>query len=193
MTAPEHLTITGPEDILGFIPHSPGLLAGQQPRGHDHAGQTARSHAPGGPARSGDPARPARTSPGTVAPATCRRTTTPTAPCWCSSPTTAGRRRPPAESGPGGVGRPLLDALETALGLAGMPVRDAWYVGDEYWRNAYCTDAGCCPLPGPARRRDPGQPAQRRDGVPGQQRRGRRPVTAPARPDRAAARRIRRC
>ena len=48
-----------------------------------------------------------------------------------------------------------------------MPVRDAWYVGDEYWRNAYCADAGCCPLPGPSRRRDPRQPPQRRDGVPG--------------------------
>jgi hypothetical protein len=24
MTAPEHLTITGPEDVLGFIPHSLG-------------------------------------------------------------------------------------------------------------------------------------------------------------------------
>ena len=29
-----------------------------------------------------------------------------------------------------------------------MPVRDAWYVGEEYWRNVYCTDSSCCPLPG---------------------------------------------
>jgi hypothetical protein len=46
------------------------------------------------------------------------------------------------------VNRALLADLESALGLAGMPVRDAWYVGEEYWRNVYCADTGCCPLPG---------------------------------------------
>jgi hypothetical protein len=44
--------------------------------------------------------------------------------------------------------RPLLADLECALGLAGMPVRDAWRVGEEYWRNLYCTDGSCCPMPG---------------------------------------------
>jgi hypothetical protein len=42
----------------------------------------------------------------------------------------------------------LLAALQASLGTSGMPVRDAWYVGDTYWRDAYCTDHSCCPLPG---------------------------------------------
>jgi hypothetical protein len=42
----------------------------------------------------------------------------------------------------------LLAALQAVLGTAGMPVREAWYVGDSYWRDAYCTDHSCCPLPG---------------------------------------------
>ena len=42
----------------------------------------------------------------------------------------------------------LLASLQAVLGTAGMPVREAWYVGDSYWRDAYCTDQSCCPLPG---------------------------------------------
>ena len=29
-----------------------------------------------------------------------------------------------------------------------MPVRDAWLVGADYWRNAYCLDPSCCAPPG---------------------------------------------
>jgi hypothetical protein len=42
----------------------------------------------------------------------------------------------------------LLESLEAALGEAGMPVRDAWNVGDQYWRHVHCTGSACCPLPG---------------------------------------------
>ncbi len=42
----------------------------------------------------------------------------------------------------------LLDSLQAVLGAAGMPVREAWYVGDTYWRDAFCTDQSCCPAPG---------------------------------------------
>jgi hypothetical protein len=42
----------------------------------------------------------------------------------------------------------LLAALEDTLADAGMPVRDAWLVGAEYWRNAYCLDPSCCAPPG---------------------------------------------
>jgi hypothetical protein len=47
-----------------------------------------------------------------------------------------------------GTYRGLLAALQAVLGAAGIPVRDAWYVGDAYWRDAYCLDQSCCPLPG---------------------------------------------
>lgn len=52
-----------------------------------------------------------------------------------------------------GMGRPsaydlLVSTVQRVLDQAGMPVRDAWFVGDEYWRDALCSDAACCPLPG---------------------------------------------
>ncbi|MFW0771581.1 DUF4192 domain-containing protein [Paenarthrobacter nitroguajacolicus] len=43
---------------------------------------------------------------------------------------------------------PLLSALQLSLDEVDLSVRDAWLVGTEYWRSAYCTDPGCCPLPG---------------------------------------------
>ena len=42
----------------------------------------------------------------------------------------------------------LLSHVRSVLDQAGMPVRDTWYVGDEYWRDAFCTDPLCCPFPG---------------------------------------------
>ena len=42
----------------------------------------------------------------------------------------------------------LLTELEQALADAGLPVRDAWFVGADYWRNAYCLDPSCCAPPG---------------------------------------------
>lgn len=43
---------------------------------------------------------------------------------------------------------PLLSALQLSLDEVDLSVRDAWLVGAEYWRSAYCTDLECCPLPG---------------------------------------------
>ena len=43
---------------------------------------------------------------------------------------------------------PLLDALRASLDNVDLAVRDAWLVGAEYWRGAYCVDARCCPVPG---------------------------------------------
>lgn len=42
----------------------------------------------------------------------------------------------------------LLRAVEEVLECSGMPVRDVWLVGEDYWRNAHCTDDSCCPQPG---------------------------------------------
>lgn len=38
--------------------------------------------------------------------------------------------------------------LRKAFGELGLPVRDAWYVGTEYWRSMECQDPLCCPWPG---------------------------------------------
>ena len=43
---------------------------------------------------------------------------------------------------------PLLEALQRSLDEVDLSVRDAWLVGSEYWRSAYCTDLQCCPVPG---------------------------------------------
>ncbi|GAA2864850.1 DUF4192 family protein [Paenarthrobacter ilicis] len=51
----------------------------------------------------------------------------------------------------GGVVRtmvPLLSELQDCLDRVDLTVKDAWLVGSEYWRSAYCTDSGCCPVPG---------------------------------------------
>ena len=212
MTAPDHLRITGPEDILGFIPHSLGYwpehslvamtLQGKRlgatlrvdlpVLGGGGGASTARGRSRGGAKRrsgsGGKDARPA--SPGTSCP-TLKQTTQPTARCWPSSPAPARARPPAAElarARPPAAARPLAPALtrarplavtrapastrasalalppaatttprwadllaelEIALEAAGMPLRDAWIVGTEFWRNAYCIDPECC---GPAGR-----------------------------------------
>lgn len=51
----------------------------------------------------------------------------------------------------GMVGRnalPLLTELQRSLDQVDMSVRDAWLVGSEYWRSAFCADEQCCPSPG---------------------------------------------
>lgn len=142
MTAPQHLTINGPEDILGYVPHTLGYwpsrsLVAMTMQGK-RLGATLRVDLPEAAAsRRGreDFARAVadylladNDADGTLLMFF-------TNDGWAED---AGPR----------VNRALLADLESALGLAGMPVRDAWYVGEEYWRNVYCTDTGCCPLPG---------------------------------------------
>jgi hypothetical protein len=146
MTAPQHLTITGPEDILGYVPHSLGYwpsrsLVAMTTQGK-RLGATLRVDLPATGSRR-EREHFARTVAGYLLAddhADGSLLMFFTNDGWT------------AAAGPGesvqGAGRLLMADLECALGLAGMPVRDAWYVGDEYWRNAYCTDAGCCPLPG---------------------------------------------
>lgn len=139
MTASDHLTINGPEDILGFIPHSLGYwpadsLVAVTMQGK-RLGATLRVDLPrpDGLRNPGDFARMVGdylqaddSADGTLLMFF-------TNDGWLDS-----------DDGY----RPLLAALEAALGSAAMPVRDAWYVGDTHWRNVYCTDPGCCPLPG---------------------------------------------
>ncbi|HEY9355468.1 MAG TPA: DUF4192 domain-containing protein, partial [Arthrobacter sp.] len=143
MTPPEHLTVHCPEDILGFIPHSLGYwpadsLVAMTLQGK-RLGATLRLDLPG-PEVLADPKKFA----GTVRDylradrhADASLLVFFTNEGWM-------------DGCPGSVQTytGLLASLQAVLGSAGMPVRDAWYVGDSYWRDAYCTDQSCCPLPG---------------------------------------------
>lgn len=139
MKPPEHLTVRGPEDILGFIPHSLGYwpadsLVAMTLQG-TRLGATLRLDLPG-PETLADPRAYART----VRDYLLADHNADAALLACF--TNDGWIEPP------GTYRGLLDALQAVLGAAGMPVRDAWFVGDAYWRDAFCTDPSCCPTAG---------------------------------------------
>ncbi|WP_461170620.1 DUF4192 domain-containing protein [Arthrobacter sp. Z1-15] len=44
--------------------------------------------------------------------------------------------------------RRLIDQLGRHLSEAGLPLRDGWLVSDSTWREYFCTDSDCCPWPG---------------------------------------------
>ncbi|WP_104044256.1 DUF4192 domain-containing protein [Arthrobacter sp. ZGTC412] len=139
MTPPERLTVRGPEDILSFIPHSLGYWPAQSlvamTLQGKRLGATLRLDLPGRDVLA-DPTVFARTVCGYLeadenADGTLLALFTNNG--WLAGP---------------GCYDTLLDGLELALDEAGMPVRDAWYVGDQYWRDARCIGPDCCPLPG---------------------------------------------
>ena len=154
MTAPDHLTISGPADVLGFIPHSLGYwpassVVAMTMQGK-RLGATLRVDLPG---------------PGRFDRAHLRAFARSVAGYLVADRDADGSllalfTAPPAEGEadePGPVSHPappqqavdrLLRELETALASAGLPVRDAWIVGERYWRNAHCSDPGCCAPPG---------------------------------------------
>ncbi|MFJ6454104.1 DUF4192 domain-containing protein [Paenarthrobacter sp. NPDC091669] len=43
---------------------------------------------------------------------------------------------------------PMIEALQLSLDEVDLSVRDAWLVGNQYWRSAFCSDTSCCPDPG---------------------------------------------
>lgn len=42
----------------------------------------------------------------------------------------------------------LMFCLAQSLASAGLPVREAWWVGETRWRDYLCRDASCCPFDG---------------------------------------------
>jgi Domain of unknown function (DUF4192) len=139
MKPSEHLTVRGPEDVLGFIPHSLGYwpsdsLVAMTMQG-TRLGATLRLDLPG-PETLADPRDYVRTVRDYLS---ADRNADG---ALLAIFTNHGWMEPP------GTYRGLLDALESCLDDEGMTVRDAWYVGDDYWRSANCTDLVCCPLPG---------------------------------------------
>jgi len=164
MTAPDHLKITGPEDILGFIPHSLGYwpvnsLVAMTLQGK-RLGATLRVDLPE-PSRCRGPALAAfaRTirdyleadeeADGTLLAVFAGQPGEDTADGGPpdGAPGTDGSGPDAGDSGSPALAR-LLRELERTLGAAGLPVRDAWLIGERYWRNAHCTDPSCCAPPG---------------------------------------------
>lgn len=139
MTASERLTVRGPEDILGFIPHSLGYwpassLVAMTLHGTT-LGATLRLDLPG----VGTGADPSGFA------CAVRR--------YLQSDEEADGTLLAIFTSDAGAAPPaaydqLIREVQSVLDQAGMPVRDAWFVGDEYWRDALCRDPSCCPLPG---------------------------------------------
>ncbi len=42
----------------------------------------------------------------------------------------------------------LVGYLRQSLDAAGLALRDGWLVNENYWRDYFCQDPGCCPWPG---------------------------------------------
>jgi hypothetical protein len=151
MTAPDHLRITGPEDILGFIPHSLGYwpensLVAMTLQGK-RLGATLRVDLPepgGGSDRSDMLAGFARNVV-TYLQADDAADGSLLA-FFTDADADAGTDTDSA--GDGRAWADLLRELELALEAAGLPLRDAWIIGPEFWRNAHCSDPECCGMPG---------------------------------------------
>lgn len=150
---PERLTITGPEDILGFIPHSLGYwpsnsLVAMTMQGK-RLGATLRVDLPVLGPGSGlqrfsrtvrDYLEADHDADGALLVLFSDEG-------WFAGTDSAPGVVPAGAPVEGTLAR-LLAALEVELELSGLPVRDAWYVGGAFWRNAYCFDPSCCPFPG---------------------------------------------
>ncbi|KRE78765.1 DUF4192 family protein [Arthrobacter sp. Soil763] len=147
MTAPEQLKATGPEDILGFIPHSLGYwpassLVAMTVQGK-RLGATLRLDLPD-PSHCRGPglAAFARTVLGYLE-------SDPDADGTLLAVFTAPDPGDPEKAVPDAAGLDrLLAQLQRTLGAAGLPVRDAWLIGEHYWRSALCNDPSCCAPPG---------------------------------------------
>lgn len=139
MTPPDHLTVRGPEDILGFIPHSLGYWPTQS-----LVAMTLQGKRLGATLRLDLPGRDVLAAPAKFLLAVRRyleadKEADGTLLAFFTSNGSA--LSPSRYDG-------LLAGLDSMLERAGMPVREAWYVGDDFWREAWCMDASCCPVPG---------------------------------------------
>jgi hypothetical protein len=139
MTAPERLTVRGPEDILGFIPHSLGYWPASS-----LVAMTLHGTRLGATLRLDLPATDGQGDPFGFAGAVRR---------YLESDQDADGSLLVVFTSDAGMVPPsaydlLISTVQCSLGQAGMPVRAAWFVGDDYWRDALCSDGSCCPLPG---------------------------------------------
>lgn len=141
MTAEERMTVSRPEDLLGFVPHVLGYWPEQS-----LVAMTLQGRTLGATLRVD---LPAACGPGTLAEYVDRvrgylESDDKADGVLLAVFTDEGWR----EGGVVAHCRPLLRSLDEGLSAAGLPVRDAWLVGPDYWRGAYCADDECCPQPG---------------------------------------------
>ena len=130
----DFIKFTGPADILAFIPHT----LGEAPKESfvavtmqgNKLGATLRLDAPFGL----EPVAFAQTL---VSYLTADVAATGTILVIYTDEDTAENPRPYSEH---------VEALRTELETAGMPLKDAWLVTSELWRNYLCTDTSCCPV-----------------------------------------------
>ncbi|NSX36305.1 DUF4192 domain-containing protein [Pseudarthrobacter oxydans] len=139
MTSPDHLTVRSPEDILGFIPHSLGYWPAQS-----LVAMTLQGTRLGATLRLDLPGREVLAAPAKFLQAVRR---------YLAADKEADGTLLAFFTSNGSASSPspydgLLAGLDSMLEDAGMPVREAWYVGDDFWREAWCLDVSCCPLPG---------------------------------------------
>lgn len=139
MTSPDHLTVRSPEDILGFIPHSLGYWPAQS-----LVAMTLQGTKLGATLRLDLPGREVLAAPAQFLQAVRR---------YLEADKEADGTLLAFFTSNGSASSPsrydgLLAGLDSMLERAGMPVREAWYVGDDFWREAWCMDISCCPLPG---------------------------------------------
>lgn len=141
MTADNHVTVSRPEDILGFIPH----VLGHWPK-QSLVAVTLRGQTLGATLRVDLPLERSETA----LSAYSRRIAE-----YLESDRDADGALLAIFSDDGwedgGVVRgnvPLLESLELVLACRGLALRDAWFIGSDYWRSAFCTDVSCCPIPG---------------------------------------------
>ena len=129
----ESIKFTGPADILAFIPHTLGQTPTESfvalTMQGNKLGATLRVDAPFWQ----DPVGYAQTI---VSYLTADEAATGSLLVIYTDEDTAGNPRPYAGH---------VEALRTELETAGMPLRDAWLVTSELWRNYHCADTGCCP------------------------------------------------
>ncbi|WP_285318289.1 DUF4192 family protein [Pseudarthrobacter sp. lyk4-40-TYG-27] len=139
MTAPERLTVHGPEDSLGFIPHSLGYWPASS-----LVAMTLRGTTLGATLRLDLPDLETQVDPSGFARAVRRYLQSDVeadGSLLAIFTTDAGAAPPTAYD-------QLVRDVQAVLDQAGMPVRHAWFVGDAYWRDALCRDSSCCPPPG---------------------------------------------
>ncbi|MEE2569648.1 DUF4192 family protein [Pseudarthrobacter sp. J64] len=137
MKASAAITVRGPEDILGYIPHSLGYW----PR-DSLVAVTLQGKRVGATLRVDLPRLPADLMQFAVAVRRYLEADSNADGAVLAIFSSNAWEGLPREFGP------LLALLAQELAEYGTPVKDAWYVGDSYWRDALCMEERCCPWPG---------------------------------------------
>ncbi|WP_415855143.1 DUF4192 domain-containing protein [Sinomonas sp. G460-2] len=135
---PAELIIREPEDLLGYIPHAMGEWPTESlvavTVGSGTVGVTVRVDLPPGEGDLKAYAEAVRGYLATDPLADGAVLVVYTAQPWSDV------AEPPRHA--------LMTELQSALAESGLPVLDAWLVGERHWRSMLCRRSSCCPWPG---------------------------------------------